>query len=547
MTKFKMLLGLALVSMAFSSNAQAAIGSPDAKQGGTYKYNLSSQPTTLNALSSSDVPARQVQDYVMEYLTMQHPDTLETIPALATKWEVSKDEKTFIFTLREGVKWHDGKPLTAEDVKFSFDAIMHPKNKYKTAPKKPYFENIAGVEILAPNKVKFSVKKPYFNNFNVVANGLRIVPKHVYENPTKKEEKKLNKTLIGSGPYIFKVMRRGKFIRLVKNKNWWGNSIPEYKGMYNYDNVLLRFVKDSTIALQRLEKGDLNFLELTPEEFVKKTNSPRWGKSVFKVKTTNKAPQGYGFVGWNIANPLFASKNVRVALTHLFNRKEMIEKFSYNMSEQATGPLYKTSPYANKSVKPIDYDPKKALEILRKEGWKDTDGDMILDKMIDGKKVKFSFTILEPLQDFVKYLTIFKEDAKQAGIDVNIKFIEWNTFVKLLNERKFEAVRLAWGSGSVDWDPKQIWHSSSIENQGSNFVSYSNPKVDKLIDEARMISDREKRIQKLNQVFKLIAEDAPYTFLFNRKYVFYGHTKDLKRPKDSYTYEVGTSYWWLDK
>ena len=167
--------------------------------------------------------------------------------------------------------------------------------------------------------------------------------------------------------------------------------------------------------------------------------------------------------------------------------------------------------------------------------------------MIDGKKVKFSFTILEPLQDFIKYLTIFKESAKKAGIDIKVKFVEWNTFIKLLDERKFQAVRLAWGAGSADWDPKQIWHSSSIANSGSNFVGYNNPEVDKLIDNARGTMEKNKRKQILNKVFKIIANDTPYIFFFNSKYGFYGHTPKMKRVQSAFNYGVGLDTWWITK
>ena len=217
------------------------------------------------------------------------------------------------------------------------------------------------------------------------------------------------------------------------------------------------------------------------------------------------------------------------------------------MSLPATGPLYQQSDYADPSVKPIEFDPKAALKKLTDDGWKDTDGDKILDKMIDGKKVKLSFTILEPLPDFVKFLTTFQEDAKKAGVDVQVKVIEWNAFIKLLDERKFEAVRLAWGGGDLDWGPKQIWHTESIANAGSNFVQYSNPKVDKLIDDARLIMDRKERITKLREVYRTIAGDVPYIFLFNGKFKFYAHTNRMKREKDTYTYGIGPEYWWISK
>ena len=132
-----------------------------------------------------------------------------------------------------------------------------------------------------------------------------------------------------------------------------------------------------------------------------------------------------------------------------------------------------------------------------------------------GKKRKFSITILEPNEGFVKYLTVFKEDARKAGVEINIKLIEWNSFVKLLNEKKFEAVRLAW-TAVVDWDPKQIWHSDSIDG-GSNFISYSNPEVDRLTDKARLIQDRDERIEVLQKVERLIVEDAPYVWFTYRR------------------------------
>ncbi|OIQ16731.1 MAG: peptide ABC transporter substrate-binding protein [Bacteriovorax sp. MedPE-SWde] len=535
---------LLLLTLLTAHSALSAKG-PVVK-GGTFYYNLGSTPTTLNPLSSSDAYASRVQAYILESLLDRDVETYDWKPGLATSWKVSKDGLKFDFVLREGVKWHDGKPLTVEDVKFSFDAIVHPKNIYKTAHSKSYYENISKVEITGKNSIRFHVKNKYYRNFDVAA-GLTVVPKHIYEDVKQAKKRKLNKTLVGSGAYILKKFKRGKGITLVANKKWWGHSLKNRKTENNFNKVFLRFIKDSTIAIQRLEKGDLDFNSLSAEEFVKKTKGSKWGKSVFKVKTKNKSPKGYGFIGWNMRSPLFSSKNTRKALYHLVNRGEMINKFRYGYSLPATGPVYLQSEYANQTVKAVDFNPKAALKLLRAEGWKDTDGDMVLDKMIDGKKVKFSFTILEPSKEFVKYLTMFKEDAKKAGIEVKIKFIEWNSFIKALDERNFDAVRLGWSGGSVDWDPKQVWHSSSADNKGSNFVGYKNTSVDKWIDDARFTLDKKKRKVILNKVFKQIAEDYPYVFLFNDKYLFYGHSKRMGREKDTYTYGVGLERWWITK
>ena len=520
-----------------------ALGNPNAPVKGTFQYNLGQQPTTLNALSSSDAYASTVQSYILESLGDKNIDTDTWEPALATSWEIAKDETTFTFTLRQGVKWHDGKPFTAEDVKFSFEAIMDKEDKWKTAHQKSYFENIAEVKILAPNKVQFVAKSKYFKNFDVAA-GMAIVPKHLYENTSKENLRVLNKTLVGTGPYILADLQRGKSITLTKNKNWWGLSEDRNKGKNNFEKILMRFIKDPTIEVTRLEKGDIDFIGLNAEQFVKKADGPKWGKDVFKVQTQNKAPNGYGFIGWNLKNPMFESKKVRTALYHLINRDLMIEKFDYNMNVPATGPIYLQSEYADPTVKALAYDPQKALKLLKEDGWK-PGPDNILEKKIGKELVKLSFTILEPNQDYVKYLTVFKEDAIKAGVEVKIKYIEWTTFIKLLDERNFEAVRLGWSGGTPDWDPKQIWHTDSYVGGGSNFIGYSNKAVDKLIDEARMTMDKTKRTTLLKKVYKLIADDVPYAFFFNNKYTFYAHTKRMKRLKDTYNFGIGTNYWWI--
>lgn len=542
-----MKLNVAVLMLLFASlsfySCNKEGGAPKGGSAETFNYNLSQQPTTLNPLSSTDYYASLVQARIVEGLATRDADTYDWKPALATSWEISEDGLTYTFTLREGVKWHDGKPMTAEDVKFSFDAIMHPENKYKTAHQKPYFENIESCEILdGGNKVQFKAKRKYFGNFNVVA-GMDVVPRHLYENPSEEQEKTLNKTLIGTGAYKLGEWRRGKFIVLEKNENWWGNDV--YPELYNFARMRMRFIKEGNIAIQRLEKGDLDYNPLSAEEFVKKTSGKKWGKSVKKVQYENSASKSYNFIGWNLKNDFFKSKKVRLALYHLVDREKMIEKYDYGLRLPATGPWYQQSVYANPDVKPIPFDPKKALELLRSEGWKDTDGDQILDKVINGQKTPFSFTILEPNKEFTKYLVTFQQDAKKVGIDVQIKVVEWNTFISLLNERKFEAVRLGWSGGAIDLDPKQIWHSDSANNKGSNFVGYSNKTVDALIDKARETLDQADRIPLLRKVYKIIAEDVPYVFLFNPKYGFYGYNERLKRTKDTYKFDVGLDYWSL--
>lgn len=501
-------------------------------------YNIGGEPTTLNPLTGSDAFTGSVHGYIFESLLTNDVDTWEWKPALATEWTISKDKRVFEFKLRQGVKWHDGVEFTAEDVKFSYDVIF--TDDFKAVQLRPYYESVKSVEVLDKYTVRFTVKDDYFQNFDVCA-GIKVLPKHFYTNAENKKD--FNKKVIGTGPYMFTKYDKGQKIILVKNPDWWGNTVEAEKNTNLIPKIVLKFSSEENVSLELLKKGDIDYQAMRPEGFVKKTVGKVWDEKIVKVQTQNKTPKNYSFIGFNLKKELFKDVRVRKALSMLLNRDMMVDKFEYNLSVPATGPIYVQSDYANPDVKAIAYDPQAALKLLTEAGWKDSDKDGILDKMIGGKKTSLSFTILEPLQDFMKYLTVFKEDASKVGVDIQLKNIEWNSFIKLLDERNFEAVRLAWSGGGVEWDPKQVWHSASATGAGSNFISYKNPQVDKLIDESRKNYDKNKRIELLRKVHSLISEDCPYIFFFNLKYTLYAHTKRVVKPKDTFTYGVGTEYW----
>jgi microcin C transport system substrate-binding protein len=540
MLKYLNCLTLSLV-LFVGFGALAAGPNKAAPQGGNFNYNLRSEPSTLHPIKSSDAYASEVQAYVFDTLLTRDADTWAWKSRIAEKWEISKDNKTFTFWLRKNVVFHDGKPLTAEDVKFSFDAIFEPK--YEAAHLRPYYEGLEKVEIVDPYTVKFTTKDTYYMNFNVAAT-LTIIPKHIYSDVEKSN--KMNFEAVGSGPYVLEKMYKGQRLVLKKFDKWYGNTLEDYKGFFNFGTITMRFVKDENVYLEMLKKGDLDFDILSNEQYMKKTEGPGWDKNVVKVKTTNSAPKSYGFYGWNLRLELFKDKNVRVALAHLMNREEMNKKFRFGMSLLATGPMYQQSDYASPKSKAIPFDPKKAQELLANAGWKDSDKDGILDKTINGKKVDFKFTLLHPNKDTEKYHTLYKEDLKKAGIEMDIKLSEWNSFLKSMDDANFEVVALSW-TGSMDWDPKQIWHSSSAVAGGSNFVGYKNPAVDKLIDKARVEQDRTKRVALLREVYEKIADDAPYAFWFNEQFSNYMHNKRIGKNAETFKYDLATDHWWLTK
>ncbi len=533
-------LGLFLCILVTSSVLWAAKPNPAAPVGGTFNVNLSFEPSMIHPIMSTDGTSQDVRKFLGDSLLGRDPETYAWKPHLAEKYEISKDGKVYTFTLRKNIFFHDGKPITAEDVKFSFDAIFDPK--YKAQHLLPYYDGLLKVEVVDPSTVKITAKDTYFKNFDVFVS-TEILPKHVYSDVEKSQ--KMTRTYVGAGPYSLEKFERGQNILVKRFDKWYGFQVPELKGFYNYAFINFRFYQEENVLLEHAKKGDLDFIELRSESFVKKTEGAPWGKTIFKKKVENAEPKTSGFIGWNFRREMFQDKNVRIALAHLVNREEMNRKFKYDLGELCRGPNYNKSEYSPTTVKAIPFDPKKASELLAKAGWKDTDKNGLLDKMMGGKKVEFRFALIHANKEAEKYWTMYKEDLKKSGIELEIKYLEWNSFLKLVDEGNFDAVAMAWGGGDIDWDPKQIWHSTSAVPGGSNFINYKSPEVDKLIDEARLTVDRTKRMKMLRQVYEKIAADAPYAWLFNDKYYLYAVSSRVQQPADTFKYEVGSSTWWL--
>lgn len=527
---------------ALLANAAIPKANSAAPQGGVFNFNMSVEPPTLHPIMATDVPAREVHRFTGATLTYNDIQTWEHKPYIAEKWEISKDGKTFTFHINPKAKFHNDQPVTAEDVKFSFDAVKEPK--YKAAHMWPYYEGIEKVEVINPTTVKFTMKNSYFQNFDTVASTW-IIPKSVYGDVDK--SMKMNKTYVAAGPYKVEKWDKGQMIQLKKVPNWWGNEIPELKGFYNFATINMRAYKEENIALERVKKGDLDFEEISAEAFVKKTEGAPWGTTALKKKVENDAPKGFSFVGFNLKKEMFKSKNTRLALAHLLNREEISKKFMFGLTALGAGPEHFKSQYASSKIKPINFDPKKAQELLTKEGWKDSDNNGILDKVIDGKKTEFRFSLMYANKDVEKWFTVYKEDLKKAGIELELKLMEWNSFLKILDEGTFDTLAMSWGSSDPEWDPKQIWHSDSAIVGGSNFVHYKNPEVDKLIDSGREMMDKKKRIAAFQKVYEIIAQDVPYIFMFNRKFDFYVHTSRMGMPAETFNYNVGVRTWWSNK
>ncbi|MDD5066953.1 MAG: peptide-binding protein [bacterium] len=492
-------------------------------------YSMRSEPTTLNPITATDTYESIINSFIYEALIERDPVTFEWKPLLAHKWEISQDKLKYKFYLRKGIKWHDGREFTAADVLFSFNKIKDPK---VDAPAlRNYYKDVKKLDVLDEYTVEFTYSKPYFMALEFCG-GMPILPAHIFGTGDFNKHPN-NRHSVGTGPYVFEKWETLKQIVIKRNTAYWRKERSSY-----LDKIAFKIISDDTVRLQLLKKGNMDTAELRPIQWVKQTSSSRFNKKFRKLSFYTPY---YNYIGWNLRKPYFSDRNVREALTRLLDRTSILKNLLYGLGETTTGPFYIFSKDYDPSVKPYDYDVKKAMELLARAGWKDSNNDGILDK--DGVDFKFTFLIANGSTFAEQLATILKENYRKVGIVMEIKKLEWASFIQHIEDRKFDSVSLGWSMG-IETDPYQLWHSTQTE-RGSNFVGFKNARADELIEKARSEFDETKRREMYRELHRIIAFEQPYTFLFCSKSL----VAVEKRFQNTKTYNVrpgvDITEWWV--
>lgn len=499
-----------------------------------------SDPEQLNPLTSNDAAASSLLQYIFQSLLTRDPRTLDLKPLIAAaRPAISQDKRTYRFSIRRDARFQDGRPLTGADVLFSIKAIKHP---LVNAPfLRVYFHSVVDARLLDDFTIEVKTQEPYFLNESVLG-GIDILPRHYYDPENllkdvsvadlagpperlsaaaKKFADQFNRDFarnpMGSGPYKFDSWKTGREIELVRDPNYWGHGKDGVDQPY-IDRHRYRIINNMDAALVRLKSGGLDEMSLTPIQHVRGTGSARFDRDFRKYEFF--APN-YSYIGWNNNHRIFRDKAVRKAMTLFTHREQMIKAILFGLGEVVEGPIYFFRPEYDKSLPRIPYDPNKALELLRQAGWSDSDGDGILDKVIDGEKTPFRFELKinsgNPTRKSVAL--VLQDELRRHGIDASVREIDWTIFLSDVKARKFDAVILGWSMSTGEPDAYQVWHSSQAANQGSNHISYKNARVDEILEQYRKEFDEEKRIALYREFQRILSDEQPYTFLFLGKSV----------------------------
>jgi peptide/nickel transport system substrate-binding protein len=426
-------------------------------------------------------------------------------PALAERWEIGADQRTYTFTLRRDVLWHDGEPFTARDVMATFQKVRDPTTK--AVHVRASTQDIETLDALDDYTVRFRLKQPYFLAMDRLFAGIPIQPAHVLDKLTGSQyndaaTNTLNRHPIGTGPFRFESWVSNQRITLARNDAYWRRTAY-------LDKVIFRIVKEGTITLELAERQELDIVQrVLAEQWANMDESrfrSKYNRSLFY-------DPNYWWIGYNQNRSIFQDRRVRRAMTKLVDRPGIISALHHGLARPTTCHFYSESDACDPTLLPMPYDPVTAVKELEAAGYTDSDGDGVRER--NGKPLKFALMISASSEDAARMGTLLKESLARAGIEMQLQRVEWSAFVRRLRERDFDACSLIWAL-SPRGDPTQIWHSSSI-NGGSNYVGFNNPLADKIIDEARVTLNDEKRNRLYREFGRILYEEQPYTWLLSR-------------------------------
>jgi peptide/nickel transport system substrate-binding protein len=448
----------------------------------------------LNPVIANDSASGTINDQVFSGLVKYDKD-INLVGDLAEKWTVSPDGKTITFHLRKGVVWHDGAPFTAEDCLFTYQKLIDPT---VATPYSSSYMDVAKAEVLDKDTFRVTYTEPFSPALESWTMG--VIPKHILTGKDLNTDE-FNRKPVGTGPYKFKEWIAGQKIVLEANERY-------FEGRPNIDQYIYRIIPDSSTMFQELLSGGVDFMGLNPLQYLRKSETRRIKENYRKYRYPSNA---FTYMGYNLTSPLFVDKKVRQALAYAIDRQSIIDGVLMGIGRPCTGPFSYVSWAYNPKVKPYPYDPVKARQMLAEAGWKDTNGDGIVEK--DGRPFQFTILTNQGNNERIKASEIIQQNFKKAGVDAKIRVMEWQAFLEQIDKRTFDAIVLGW-SMSRDPDLYDIWHSSKTKKGEYNFIGYKNAEVDRLLVEGRRVFDVEKRKTIYYRIHEILADEQPYAFLY---------------------------------
>jgi peptide/nickel transport system substrate-binding protein len=466
--------------------------------GGTLVVRVMNEPGCLNHLADAcrdGWVARMTNRLVTQTLLAPSPSDGALQPELASAWSESGDHTRSTFTLREGLTFSDGSPFGAKDVIATLDAVMDEKRP--TGAVRGELAALGAWKALDDTHVELTWKTPspfalralarlpILSAKELAGDWAQIVP-------------------LGTGPFVISKWERGQSLTLQRRPG----------GGAHLETIVFRFVKDHTAAAAMFEKGEFDLMtSLTPSLWRSlEQPSAEWARRDWnRIKSLDNS---YSYVAWNQARPFFADVRVRRALAHLYDAKLITKIVDLGLELPTTCPYWRGGRSCDPTITPLPFSPDAARALLADAGFADGDGDGVLER--DGVPLRFSFLLPSTQVRLGKLVPMLQEQLAPVGLALQIEKVETSSLSARVARRDFDVVSRLWTEFDTVQDLYPMFHSSQIDG-GSNWVGYSNPEVDRLIEQVRAEFDDEKRAALERLLHARLYEDQPYLFMTTRQ------------------------------
>jgi len=518
----------------------------------TVVAHILSQPDGLHPCNDNSVMRSFIFNYTQKFIVGMDLESLENIPVLSENLaKISEDGLSYTFKIKDGIKWDNGEPFTAEDVEFSTKATLcHLTNNAQI--RSNYSTVIKSIQLYDNDPLKFTMHAQgvHVNN-KIIIGGITMMQKSYWDpngildklsfaqiisrNFTESEEisdwfNAFNhadngyqpEKLVGLGPYQVDEWVPSQYITIVRKDNWWGKNSESIYDKALPEKIIFKVIREDASAYLALKNqeldattsvGTVKLMKLQEREYFNKNYH-----SEFKDR------YAYNYIGLNMKpdgiknKPFFVDQRVRKAMAYLTPVDEIIEVMVHGKASRQAAQISHLKSSYNDTLKLIPLDIDKAKELLTEAGWVDSDGDNIRDKVINGEKIKFKFKLSYMTSPITKEIVLMiKESMYKAGVVADPTPMDFSLFYKNAQDHNFEAMLGGWGGSASYSNPMQLWHTSSWASKGSNFCGFGDAASDALINLANSSLDSTAHTEALWKLQARIYNDQPYVFLYSTK------------------------------
>jgi len=481
-----LVLLLLLASITFAACGQSSEQRPPKE----LRVGIEDQPRTLDPRYATDAYGMRIAHHLIFSSLVEESYDLQPAPGLAEAWD-TPDDTTYVFHLRKNVFFQDGEPLTARDVKFTFEHVMDPETRSPFAS--TLRTEIEAIEIVDPYTVKFKLKQPVAPFLSSIV--IPILPEHVL---LHQKDQDFSSRLIGSGPFKL-VSQSSTEIVLAANERYFG-------GMPGVQRLVFKVVTDDNTRFLKMKKGELDLvINALPLDKIDEFKRPPLSEMYRLVEDSGLS---YNYLAFNLEDSVLRDVRVRQAIASAINVDEIISYRLNGHAVRATGVLSPVNSYHERGVASYSYEPEKATALLEATGMTDPDGD--------GPQPRLSLELKTSNNaQAIGVARILQAQLAAVGIRLDIRSYEWGTFYGDIRSGNFRMTTMRW-VGIIDPDfYYDIFHSSQIPPTGNNRGRYTDPEMDRLLELGRITLDPVARKAVYSEVQKKAAAELPYISLWH--------------------------------